>query len=60
MFQLRWVGDEYHYAPGYPQADVEVEDLDEALRLEQTELFEIVEGQVPDHAPDAPSAAGQE
>jgi hypothetical protein len=41
MFKLRYVGDGEHYVIGYPTRDIEVGDLDEALRLAETELYEI-------------------
>jgi hypothetical protein len=50
MFRLTYVGDGEHYVIGYPFGEIEVDDLDEALRLALTGLYEF-EGDEPD--PDA-------
>jgi hypothetical protein len=64
MFRLRYVGDGEHYVCGYPFGEIEVDDLDEALRLAESGLYEFIEGDEPDPDPavsgaDAPSQ-GQE
>jgi hypothetical protein len=59
-FHLVYVGDGEHYVIGYPTSDVEVEDLDEALRLAESGLYEIVEGEPLATTPAAKGAEGQE
>ena len=61
MFSLRWIGDAEHYVVGYPATDIEVEDLDDALRLAETGLYKIKEGKAKkDLSPVAPADAAAE
>lgn len=48
MFRLLYIGDGEHYVIGVPMSYVEVDDLDDALRLAETGLYEIIEGDKPD------------
>ena len=59
MFSLRWIGDAEHYVIGYPAKDIEVEDLDDALRLAETGLYKIKIKEVVDFL-DAPADAAAE
>lgn len=63
MWKLVYVGDGEHYVIGrsaIPGQTEEVDDLDEALRLAETGLYEIVEGEVPDTDAPADMVAGTE
>lgn len=51
MFRLRYVGDGEHYVCGYPFGEIVVFDLDEALRLIQSDLYELVDCDEPDPDP---------